>query len=166
MRFGSVILALTLACGVALANDSLNIKKTAALNDSELLLPANYRNWVALAPNVPGMPPHHHNHLVSKVYVEPSSYEQFLQSKKWPDHTVIVLELRDKMTAPKTLCDGMIGLEVAAKDDSRLPDPWNYYGIIYDHQTQARPDHRLAMYFPALRAVIDGDPQTMQPSAF
>ena len=180
MKITSVILAVILACGAAFANDNLRIGKlkTPLGNKSELLLPANYRNWVALDPSVPGMPAQQHKRVLSKVYVEPAAYEHFLKSGKWPNHTVIVLELRDKATAPKTICDGMVGLEVAAKDDARLPDPWNYYGIIYDHDKQkaeSRPacatcsapaDARLAMYFPALRAVIEGNPQTMQPSAF
>jgi hypothetical protein len=180
MKLTSVVLAVTLMSGVALANDKLNINQpTAPLsNESELLLPANYRNWVALAPTVSGMPAHRHQHVVSKVYVEPSAYEGFLKNGAWPNHTVIVLELRDKATRPKTICDGMIGLEVAAKDDARLPDPWSYYGIIYDREKQKaetkpicadcgeQADARLAMYFPALRAVIHGKPQAMQPSAF
>ncbi|MGZ4789308.1 MAG: cytochrome P460 family protein [Terriglobales bacterium] len=180
MRFTSVVLAITFACGAALANDKLNMQQPTAPmgNESQLLLPANYRNWVALAPTVPGMPAHRHKHLVSKVYVEPMAYESFLRKGSWPNHTLIVLELCDKATPPKTICDGMIGLEVAAKDEARLPDPWSYYGIIYDHKQpkpEAKPlcadcgsptDMRLAMYFLALRAVIDGNPQTMQPAAF
>jgi hypothetical protein len=115
---------------------------------------------------------------VGKVYVEPTAYEGFLKSGAWPNHTMIVLELRDKATPPKTICDGMIGLEVAAKDDAHKPDPWSYYGIIYDHdkpKAEAKPicadcdmptDMRLAIYFPALRAVIYGKRQAMQPAAF
>lgn len=180
MKFTSLVLGILVACGVAIANDKLNVNQTTASfgNESQLLLPANYRNWVALAPTLPGMPAHHHTHVVSKVYVEPAAYERFLKSGAWPNHTMIVLELRDKATPPKTICDGMIGLEVAAKDDARSPDPWSYYGIIYDHgktRAEAKPicadceaptDARLAMYFPALRAVIQGKRQTMQPSAF
>lgn len=182
MRFTSVVLAITLASGFALANDKLNTPQpTATLgSDTELVLPTNYRNWVALAPSMPGIPAHRHQHVVSKVYVEPLAYEGFLKNGAWPNHTVIVLELRDKATRPKTICDGMIGLEVATKEDARLPDPWSYYGIIYDRDKEngakeakeicadcgAQPDMRLAMYFPALRAVIHAKPQTMQPSAF
>jgi hypothetical protein len=64
-----------------------------------------------------------------------------------------------------------------------VPEPWSYYGIIYDHHKQEAHDAakricsdctdndqpmdmRLAMYFPALRAVIHATPRSMQPSAF
>ncbi len=182
MKFTSVVLAMVFACGTALATDNVNNKQSnvAPSDEKELLLPMNYRSWVALAPTTPGMPTHHHQHLVSKVYVEPSAYDGFLKTHAWPNHTVIVLELRDKATPPKTVCDGMIGLEVASKDEAHRPDPWSYYGIIYDrekaHKTEARSvcadcanepiDMRLAMYFPALKAVIHGQPDAMQPSAF
>ena len=181
MRFTSVVLAFAFACSAAFATDKIDTNKPiVAAGDDELLLPKNYRTWVTLAPTMPGIPAHHHQHLVSKVYVEPSAYDGFLKTHAWPDHTVIVLELRDKATPPKSVCDGMIGLEVASKDDSHRPDPWSYYGIVYDRdksrRMQAKPictdceiqpmDMRLAMYFPALRAVIHGNPEAMQPSAF
>jgi len=184
MKFASVVLALTFACGVALATErSSTIKASDVLsNDNEVLLPANYRSWVALSPNALGMPAHHHQHMVGKVYVEPNAYEAFVKSAAWPKQTVIVLELRDKATQPKTICDGMIGLEVAVKNEPSPADPWTYYGIIYDghkHSGEAAQakkicvdcadepmDRRLAMYFPALKAVIHAKPWTMPPSAF
>jgi hypothetical protein len=154
-------------------------------NGQDLVLPANYQSWVAISPSTPGVPTQHSQHIVSKVYVEPAAYEGFVKRGAWPNHTLIVLELRDKETPAKNPCDGVIGLEVAAKDSARTPDPWSYYGIIYDHHKQdARDaakrvctdcddpatehpmDMRLAMYFPALRAVIHATPRTMQPSAF
>lgn len=182
MRFTAVVLALAFACGIAFATDQISTKQptVAPSNENELLLPTNYRSWVALAPTLPGIPAHHHKHLVSKVYVEPSAYDGFLKTHAWPNHTVIVLELRNKTTPPKSVCDGMIGLEVATKDSSHQPDPWSYYGIIYDHEKSRNTetknicadcedqpiDMRLAMYFPALRAVIHGKPEAVQPSTF
>jgi len=183
MKITSVVMAFLFACGMAVATDTPNVSQPTFANNKELLLPANYRSWVALAPTTAGMPASHHREdVVRKVYVEPTAYEGFLKRGVWPNHTVIVLELRDKATPPKTICDGIIGFEVAAKDEANLAEPWSYYGILYDHD-KAKPktieakkdcancaaestDMRLAMYFPALRAVIHAKPQTMQPSAF
>jgi len=184
MKTAAVVLILAALGGMAAATEKPNRNQPATTlsNDNELLLPANYQSWVALAPTATGMPTHHLDHVVSKVYVEPASYERFLKHGSWPNHTVIVLELRDKEGLAKTPCDGVIGLEVATKDVTRTPDPWSYYGIIYDHHKNeakaaeeksvcqdcgAPPvDMRLAMYFPALRAVIHATPRTMQPSEF
>jgi hypothetical protein len=187
MKINSVTLALAVlltVSGMLAATEKTTRTEASTLSrDKELVLPANYQSWVALSPATPGMPALLSSHLVSKVYVEPTAYDGFLKRGVWPNHTVIVLELRDKPTPARTPCDGVIGLEVAAKDNSRAPDPWSYYGIIYDqHKHDAsdsakrvcsdcdnsdRPtDMRLAMYFPALRAVIHASPRTMQPSAF
>lgn len=178
MKVTSVVLALMLACGAASATEKADLNKTSATlgNENEILLPANYRSWVALAPTTPGMPAHPHNHLVSRIYVEPAAYEGFVKNGAWPDQTVIVLELRDK--AARASNRAVIGLEVAAKNEANMSEPWTYYGIIFDEQKPAesrracpdaassQPDMRLAMFFPALRAVINAKPQAMQPSAF
>lgn len=184
MKFTSVVLVLIVGCGLAAASEKANLNRpTSTLtNNNELLLPANYRTWVAVAPSASGMPAYRHEHVVSKVYVEPTAYEKFVKRGTWPNHTVIVLELRDQTCSAKTPCDGVIGLEVAAKNDAKLPDPWSYYGIMYDRHRHAASvaeakdvrddsgnppvDMRLAMAFPTLRAVIDAKPGMMQPSAF
>ena len=184
MKSVSVVLALVLSVGAALASDRsiTNTPSGTLSGDNELLLPANYRNWVTLSPSAPGMPTHHHEHTVGKVYVEPSAYEKFVKTSMWPNQTVIVLELRAKTTPPKTICDGMVGLEVAVKNESKGPDPWTFYGIIYDEHKHSGEkeeakkicadcndepmDVRLAMYFPALKAVIHAKPRNMPPSAF
>ena len=178
MRLTSVVLALMLACGAASATEKADLSKAnAALGDeNEILLPANYRSWVAIAPSTPGMPTHPQNHLVSRIYVEPSAYEGFVKKGAWPDRTVIVLELRDKTARGANRA--VVGLEVAAKNEAHLVEPWTYYGIIFDQHKPAESksmcpdaapseaDMRLAMFFPALRAVINARPQAMQPSAF
>jgi hypothetical protein len=178
MKFTSVVLALIVFCGTLFATENATHSRAgASLDDNELLLPANYGSWVALSPTAPGIPTHRHKHLVSKVYVEPTAYDVFMKKGVWPNHTMIVLELRDKVTQPKTLCDGLIGLEVAAKDDARTPDPWSYYGIIYDHKDSSEHtattnsseepvDTRLAAYYPALRAVIHAKPWMITPTIF
>ncbi len=179
MRIIPLVLALMLGCGAASASEKADLNKTkmALGNQNEILLPSNYRSWVAVAPTTPGMPGHSHSHLVSKIYVEPSAYDGFVKKGIWPDHSVIVLELRDK--AVRSGNRALVGLEVAAKNDAHLAEPWTYYGIIFDqHRSGAEAstecpeaaasvtDMRLAMFFPALRAVITANPRAMQPSAF
>jgi len=183
MKFTSVVTALILACGIVFATEKPNPQIPASqLNgNNELLLPANYRTWVAVSPTAPGMPAHHHDHMISKIYVEPAAYERFAKSGNWPAKSMIVLELRaEPNLLPKDHCDVM-GLEVAVKDGAKSPEPWTFYGIIYDHEKHGEAakaksvcadcneqpvDMRLAMYIPALRAVIHAKPSMMPPSAF
>jgi len=182
MKLASVILVLALYCGCALADDK-PVKSTSgsSLSSNELLLPANYHDWVAISPSTPGIPSHRHQHVASKLFVEPRSYEQFTKSGQWPNRTVIVLEIHGEKTATTNSKNNVMGLEVAVKDDRRFPDPWNYYGIVYDQPqiakkvaaeetqcgTNAKPlDMMLAMAYPTLRAVINAKPSTMSPSLF
>jgi len=180
MKFTSVFLLLVIACGSAAAVDKPMAGSSRLSNNDELLLPGNYRNWVTMSPTTPGLPAHQHGHMAGKLYVEPSSYEQFRKTGVWPNRTVIVLELRTGKPVPKGACDVM-GLEAAMKDDSRFPDPWSYYGIVYDRPVEASStklaaadctdceqplDTMLAMAFPTLRAVINAKPSTMSHGLF
>ena len=180
MKFASVFLLLVATCSVALAVDKTMAGSFRLGNNDELLLPANYRNWVTMSPTTPGLPAHQHKHLAGKLYVEPTSYAQFRKTGVWPNRTVIVLELRTGKPVPKGGCDVM-GLEAAVKDDSHFPDAWSYYGIVYDRPAEAggaklaaadctdcdQPlDTMLAMAFPTLRAVINAKPSAMSHGLF
>lgn len=183
MKVATVVLTLLTCFGSAVASERPALNQPMPLRTSnEILLPANYRSWVAVAPESAGMSAHQRKHVVGKIYVEPKAYESFLKHSTWPEQTVIVLELRDKAAPPHLPCDGVIGLEVAAKNGAGALEPWSYYGIIYDHDKQARKastdkamckhcssdpaNMQFAMFFPALRAVIHATPETMQPLAF
>ena len=68
--------------------------------DGELAPPTDYREWIFLSsglgmtygPNAPkeGAPLRFDN-----VYVNPSAYREFVRTGKWPDGTVLVLEIRE-----------------------------------------------------------------------
>src|SRR3954469_7715158 len=183
MKFASVVLALVLVGGSALAAEKPFSSSLSAHTSSsdQLLLPANYRSWVALSPSTPGLPSHQHQHIAGKLFVEPTAYEHFTKTGVWPNRTVIVLEMGTGKPMAKGKCDVM-GLEVALKNDSHFPDPWSYYGIVYDRpQTEEgstklassncvdcdQPlDIMLAMAYPTLRAVINAKPSAMSPGLF
>jgi hypothetical protein len=175
MKFASVFASLLLMCAAGFASDVPVTHPKSSQN--ELLLPANYRNWVVLSSATPGMPLHRHRHLVNKLYVEPSAFEHFTKTGQWPNKTVIVLELMSDKTAAKP---DVMGLEAAVKDEARLWEPWSYYGIVFDRpQKESTPvkadkmcdceqplDMMLAMAFPTLRAVINAKPSTVSPALF
>ncbi len=174
MKFASVILSFLLLCGVGFASETPSHAKA---NNDELLLPANYREWVKLSPSTPGVPQHRHKHLAGQLFVEPKSFEHFTKTGQWPNHTVIVLELSNGKQKAK---QEVMGLEAAVKNEQRFPDPWSYYGIVYERSEQPagslkaeKPcdcdqplDSMLAIAFPTLRAIINAKPASMPETLF
>ena len=68
-------------------------------NGTSLIRPANYREWPFLGSSLglaytqlsdaaQAAPP------FANVFVNPSSYRSFMQTGKWPDGTMLVLEVR------------------------------------------------------------------------
>jgi hypothetical protein len=174
MKFACVVLSLLLLCGAGSASE---VRSRPQVADQELLLPANYHEWVKLSPATAGLPQHKHKHVASQLFVEPKSFEHFRKTGQWPDHTVIVLELS---SAKPSTAKEVMGLEAAVKNDAQFPETWTYYGIVYDRPQQParalkpeKPcdcdetlDSMLAMAFPTLRAVINAKPSTMSPTSF
>ena len=71
---------------------------TYAAGTSNLIRPADYREWIFVGssiglnyppPGAPAGPQMFHN-----VFVNPSSYRSFMRTGKWPDKTVLILEMR------------------------------------------------------------------------
>ena len=175
MKFACVVLSFLLLCGAGFASEVVVRPKAA---NQELLLPANYREWVKLSPATAGVPQHKHKHVASQLFVEPKSFEHFTKTGQWPDHTVIVLELSSGK--PSTMKKEVMGLEAAVKNEAQFPDSWTYYGIVYDRPQQPtrtlkaeKPcdcdqplDSILALAFPTLRAVINAKPSSMSQTLF
>jgi len=174
MKFACLVLSFWLLCSAGFASE-VNARPKASTN--ELLLPANYREWVKVSPATAGLPEHKHKHVASQLFVEPKSFEHFRQTGQWPDHTVIVLELS---SGKPSASHDVMGLEAAVKNEAQFPDTWTYYGIVYDRPQQPAVkikaekecdcdqtlDSMLAMAFPTLRAVINAKPSTMSPKLF
>jgi hypothetical protein len=106
-----------------------------AAGTNNLIRPDNYREWIFLGSSLgldyraptPGQPPGFGN-----VFVNPSSYRSFMQTGKWPDKTIFVLEFR--APGKETIADregrfqtSLNGIEAEVKD-SRFPDGWGFYG--------------------------------------
>lgn len=104
---------------------------------NRLLRPANYREWTFLSSSIglnyppPGAPPGPQR--FDNVFVNPSSYRSFLQTGKWPDKTIFVLEFRN--VGSETAANrngrfqtGLQGIEAEVKD-SRFPDGWGFFGF-------------------------------------
>ena len=140
-----------------------------------LLRPEGYRQWVFVGASLglsyaagapdPG-PGAFHN-----VYVRPESYDTFLRTGRFPDRTVLVLELYEaaEKVAPSRhgRFEGKrIAVEAAVKD-TRLVDGWGYFsfgdgsvpaarafprGACFEcHREHAAVDNVFVQFSPVLR---------------
>lgn len=101
----------------------------------EMKYPANYREWIYLTSGLdmsytasgnPDM------HMFDNVFVNPAAYRAFLETGKWPDRTVIALEVRGAESRASinqrghTQSAEVMGLEVHVKDKN-LPGGWGFF---------------------------------------
>lgn len=153
-----------------------------------LMRPANFREWVfvgssrglSYAANPPaenqassGMGEMYHN-----VYIKPDSYREFSKTGKFPEGTVLAMEMASSETKREPGLQGsyekeLIGLEVAVKDSSRFEGGWAYYsfsdragssyknsaepfpasaGCVSCHKQHAETDNVFTQFYPVLRA--------------
>ena len=113
----------------------------------ELLAPVNYREWAYLSSGLgmtygpAGSEPQ--DPRFDNVFVNPSSYRAFLETGKWPDKTVFILEIRRSISKGSINNGGryqseVVSLEAAVKDERRFPQTWAYFGFgLGDHATAA-----------------------------
>ena len=108
------------------------------VNGSSLALPANYREWMWVSSNLglvyegeasrPDRPP-----VFTNVFVNPSSYRAFLDSGKWPDKTIFILEFRASSAEGSFVTGGrfqgaLLSVEAEVKD-AKFPDGWAFYNF-------------------------------------
>jgi hypothetical protein len=66
------------------------------------------------------------------VFVNPSSYDAFLKTGKWPDKTIFILEIRSS-TGKASINNGgrfqagITGIEAEVKDETRFPGKWGFF---------------------------------------
>ena len=105
-------------------------------SDGQLQLPANYREWVYLSSGFdmsynPAMTMDHH--MFDNVFVNPEAWRTFLGSGKWPDRTMLVLEVRGAEGKGSINQQGnfqssaVMGLEVHVRDETRFAGKWAFF---------------------------------------
>lgn len=107
-------------------------------DDGKLVFPSKYREWIYLssgldmsyAPN--GMAGHP---MFDNVFVNPDAYKAFGETGRWPDKTMLVLEVRGAATNASINKSGhfqtpeVMGREVHVKDEARFPGKWAFFGF-------------------------------------
>lgn len=104
------------------------------VNGNNLLRPANYREWVFIGSGL-GMTYDASvaGQTFTNVFVNPAAYRGFMETGRWPDKSVFVLEFRASATEAPPNTAGrfqtrLVGLEAEVKD-ARFPDGWGFYNF-------------------------------------
>jgi hypothetical protein len=107
--------------------------------DGDLVRPANYREWIFLSSGLgmtygPNAPAAGAALRFDNVFVNPSSYREFLRSGKWTDGTVLILEVRNSQNKGSINQHGsfqsdIAGIEAHVKDSKRFKDGWAFFDL-------------------------------------
>jgi hypothetical protein len=100
--------------------------------DGRMILPQNYREWTFVTSGLgmtygpAGTSDAAANPRFDNVFVNPAAYKAFLQTGKWPDKTVLILEVRGSDSKVSINQGGRVQTEVVAveahvKDSARFP---------------------------------------------
>ena len=146
--------------------------------EKELLFPQTYREWIYLTSgvdmNYSAKPDDSGMSMFGNVFVNPSSYREFLKSGTWPDGTTLLIENRRAVhggTKQASLnkhglsqSEETMGLEVHVKDAS-LPGGWGFFAFdsmkpariippaascYACHQQHAAVDTTFVQFYPTL----------------
>jgi Cytochrome P460 len=135
-----LVTALSLAVSAPQASSNKDTSANAPVYtaDGNLKFPTNYREWVYLSsgvdmsysPNAMNMD----HSMFDNVFANPEAYREFLETGRWPDKTMLVLEGRMAGTKGSINKNGhfqtgeVMGLEVHVKDGARFPaGKWAFF---------------------------------------
>ena len=141
----------------------------------ELLRPSDYRDWVFLSSGL-GMSysPSSGHVMFTNVFVPRPAYEQFLNTGKWPEKTMFVVEERDSsdkgsiVKAGRFQTEDLMGIGVEVKDSAQFPaDKWAYFNFGGNatakanpktacwqcHEDHAAVEHSFVQFYPTLKPV-------------
>jgi hypothetical protein len=107
--------------------------------DGQLQLPEHYRDWIYLTTGFdmsynPSAQRGDH-HMFDNVFVNPEAYKSFQATGKWPDKTMLVLEVRHAEGKGSINQNGnyqgsdVAGIEVHVKDEARFQGKWAFFGF-------------------------------------
>jgi Cytochrome P460 len=103
----------------------------------ELTLPADYREWVFLSSGL-GMTYQAmsgHDAAFTNVFAKPEAYRRFVATGKWPDKTVLLLEVRASASKGSINQGGsyqtdLLAIEAEVKDSAKFPgNGWAFFAF-------------------------------------
>ena len=142
----------------------------------DLIRPADYRDWMFVSAGF-GMnysPSPGSHEMFTNVFVQRWAYQDFVNTGKWPEQTMFVIDERDAQSKGSINKTGhfqtdLMGLAVETKDSSRNPEKWAYYGFDAEgktagampkgngcwscHDEHAAVEHTFVQFYPTLKPV-------------
>lgn len=147
--------------------------------DGQLTLPRDYREWVFLSSGLgmtyQSMPRHdgpkHEDQAFTNVFVNPTAYRSFLATGKWPDKTMLVLEVRESASQGSINKGGsyqsdLLAIESEVKDTAKFPGTgWAFFAFGKSntgkllprtedcyacHRDHAAADNTFVQFYPML----------------
>jgi hypothetical protein len=105
---------------------------------NQLVRPEGYREWMFVGSNLnmgysdDQTPKESRFH---NIYIQPEAYRQYAATGKFPDKTVLVMEViaagtNASINKRGQFEDRPIGIEVSLKDEKRFPGKWAYFNFI------------------------------------
>jgi hypothetical protein len=175
----------TVFCSIALVAACLAVLAAAPEEKSakpqydekgQLVRPADYREWMFLSAGYgmnysPGTGSHE---MFTNVFVQRWAYLDFVNSGKWPEQSMFVIDERDAASRSSINQKGhyqtdLMGLAVEVKDSAHNPDKWAYYafdaedkaagampkgnGCYACHDAHAAVEHTFVQFYPTLKVV-------------
>jgi hypothetical protein len=160
-------------------------KPAAVFEDKDTLLrPEGYREWVFVGSStglnyMPNPAPSSANSATDfkNVYINPAAYREFTRTGKFPEGTVMVLEIasaanKNEPGLQGSYGDKYIALEASVKDSKRFSGGWAYFGFTgmdgktltkakpfpdsacqSCHQQKAATDLVFTQFYPVLNSI-------------
>jgi hypothetical protein len=130
----------------------------------------NYREWVFVGSGI-GLTYDQgasSNTTFTNVFVNPAAYRGFMNTGRWPDKSVFILEFRASQTEAPPNTAGrfqtrLVGLEAEVKD-ARFPDGWAFYNFRLKPEATAQPEP-TAQPVATAQPKATGQPQATAPLA-
>jgi hypothetical protein len=134
----ALLLSMTLCSPAAFEQSAAPPTRLQYTRDAQLKLPADYREWIYLTSGFdmsynPAAQMDGH-HMFDNVFVNPEAYQAFVKTGKWPDQTMLVLEVRNaegrgSINQKGNYQGAPMGLEVHVKDEARFPGKWAFFSF-------------------------------------
>jgi len=168
-----IIAGILLAASAAIAQEP-------SFEGGKLVRPGNYREWIFLSSGLGmtyGGETGASEPSFDNVFVNPSAYRAFLETGKWPDKTIFVLEVRSSATNGSINKGGhyqsdRFRLSAEVKDSSRFKDKWEYFafpangdpapplpksaGCFACHSQHGAVENTFVQFYPTLLPIATG----------
>lgn len=107
----------------------------AGTSEQEVLLPKDYREWVFLSAGLgmtygPAAQAVGREPAFENVFVAPAAYRSFLETGKWPDKTMFILEIRAAATEGSINKAGHFQKDIVAVEaEMKNQGKWTFYAF-------------------------------------